>query len=76
MANLGFAGLGVMGSEMVNRLLSKGHTVTRYNRTRSKAEWLVKKGIKWAESLRAPALQLCLRHSCRSSHWQRPLHGL
>ncbi|HMH08354.1 MAG TPA: NAD(P)-binding domain-containing protein [Terriglobales bacterium] len=28
MANLGFIGLGVMGSQMVNRLLEKGHTVT------------------------------------------------
>ena len=53
MANLGFVGLGVMGSEMVNRLLSKGHTVTGYNRTRSKAEWLIKKGMKWADSPRA-----------------------
>jgi 3-hydroxyisobutyrate dehydrogenase-like beta-hydroxyacid dehydrogenase len=52
MANLGFIGLGVMGSEMVNRLLGKGHTVTGYNRTRSKAEWLVKKGMKWADSPR------------------------
>ncbi len=48
MANLGFVGLGVMGSEMVNRLLGKGHSVTGYNRTRAKAEWLVKKGMKWA----------------------------
>src|SRR5712664_1711025 len=53
MAKLGFVGLGVMGSEMVNRLLGKGHTVTGYNRTRSKAEWLVKKGMKWADSPRA-----------------------
>src|SRR5580704_14181284 len=53
LAKLGFVGLGVMGSEMVNRLLSKGHSVTGYNRTRSKAEWLVKKGMKWADSLRA-----------------------
>jgi 3-hydroxyisobutyrate dehydrogenase-like beta-hydroxyacid dehydrogenase len=53
MANLGFVGLGVMGSGMVNRLLSKGHSVTGYNRTRSKAEWLVKKGMKWGESPRA-----------------------
>ena len=50
MANLGFVGLGVMGSEMVNRLLSKSHSVTGYNRTRSKAEWLIKKGMKWAVS--------------------------
>jgi 3-hydroxyisobutyrate dehydrogenase-like beta-hydroxyacid dehydrogenase len=52
MANLGFIGLGVMGSEMVNRLLGKGHSVTGFNRTRSKAEWLVQKGMKWADSPR------------------------
>ena len=55
MSNLGFVGLGVMGSEMVNRLLGKGHSVTGYNRTRSKAEWLIKKGMKWAGSPRAVA---------------------
>jgi len=55
MANLGFIGLGVMGSEMVNRLLSKGHSVTGYNRTRAKSEWLVKKGMKWADSPRGVA---------------------
>jgi 3-hydroxyisobutyrate dehydrogenase len=53
MANLGFVGLGVMGSEMVNRLLGKGHSVTGHNRTRAKAEWLIKKGMKWADSPRA-----------------------
>jgi 3-hydroxyisobutyrate dehydrogenase-like beta-hydroxyacid dehydrogenase len=52
MANLGFIGLGVMGSEMVNRLLEKGHSITGYNRTRSKVEWLLKKGMKWADSPR------------------------
>jgi len=56
MANLGFVGLGVMGSEMVNRLLSKGHSVTGYNRTRAKADWLIKKGMKFAESPRAVAV--------------------
>jgi len=55
MSKVGFIGLGVMGGQMVNRLLSKGHTVTGYNRTRSKAEWLVKKGMKWADSPRAVA---------------------
>jgi 3-hydroxyisobutyrate dehydrogenase-like beta-hydroxyacid dehydrogenase len=55
LAKLGFVGLGVMGSEMVNRLLSKEHSVTGYNRTRSKAEWLIKKGMKWADSPRAVA---------------------
>jgi 3-hydroxyisobutyrate dehydrogenase-like beta-hydroxyacid dehydrogenase len=55
MANLGFVGLGVMGSQMVNRLLSKGHSVTGYNRTRSKAQWLIDKGMKWADSPRTVA---------------------
>ncbi len=55
MANLGFVGLGVMGSQMVNRLLDKGHTVTGYNRTRTKAQWLVDKGMRWADSPREVA---------------------
>jgi 3-hydroxyisobutyrate dehydrogenase-like beta-hydroxyacid dehydrogenase len=55
MANLAFVGLGTMGGQMVNRLLSKGHTVTGYNRTRSKAQWLIDKGMRWADSPRAVA---------------------
>src|SRR5579859_5261237 len=55
MAKVGFIGLGVMGSQMVNRLLDKGHPVTGYNRTRSKAQWLVNKGMQWADSPRAVA---------------------
>jgi 3-hydroxyisobutyrate dehydrogenase-like beta-hydroxyacid dehydrogenase len=50
MANLGFIGLGVMGGEMVNRLIAKGHTVTGYNRTRSKAQGLIDKGMLWGDS--------------------------
>ena len=50
MANLGFIGLGVMGGNMVERLLSKGHSVVGYNRTRSKAQPLIDKGMKWARS--------------------------
>jgi 3-hydroxyisobutyrate dehydrogenase-like beta-hydroxyacid dehydrogenase len=53
MANLGFVGLGVMGSEMANRLLGKGHSVSGYNRTRAKAERLVKKGMKLADTPKA-----------------------
>jgi 3-hydroxyisobutyrate dehydrogenase-like beta-hydroxyacid dehydrogenase len=55
MANLGFVGLGVMGGQMVSRLLSKGHSVTGYNRTAAKAEWLVKQGMKLAKSPREVA---------------------
>src|SRR5580704_11207027 len=55
MAHVGFVGLGVMGSEMVLRLLEKGHSVTGYNRTRAKAERLIAKGMKWVDSPRAVA---------------------
>jgi 3-hydroxyisobutyrate dehydrogenase-like beta-hydroxyacid dehydrogenase len=55
MANLGFIGLGVMGGQMVDRLLTKGHTVVGFNRTRSKAEWLIDRGMKWADSPRQVA---------------------
>ena len=55
MANLGFVGLGVMGSRMVKRLLDAGHTVTGYNRTRSKAQWLREAGMRWGDSPRAVA---------------------
>src|ERR1700722_13886555 len=53
MGNLGFIGLGTMGSQIVNRLLDKGHAVIGYNRTRSKAQWLLDRGMKWGETPRA-----------------------
>jgi 3-hydroxyisobutyrate dehydrogenase-like beta-hydroxyacid dehydrogenase len=55
MANLGFIGLGAMGGRISKRLLDAGHTVTGYNRTKSKAEWLLKAGMQWADSPRAVA---------------------
>ena len=55
MANVGFVGLGVMGSRMVKRLLDAGHKVTGYNRTKSKAQWLVDAGMQWGETPRAVA---------------------
>jgi 3-hydroxyisobutyrate dehydrogenase-like beta-hydroxyacid dehydrogenase len=55
MANLGFIGLGAMGGRVVKRLLDAGHTVTGYNRTRAKAQWLLDAGMRWGESPRAVA---------------------
>jgi 3-hydroxyisobutyrate dehydrogenase-like beta-hydroxyacid dehydrogenase len=55
MAHLGFIGLGVMGSRMAKRLLDAGHTVTGYNRTRSKAQWLLDLGMQWGETPAAVA---------------------
>ena len=55
MTRLGFAGLGVMGSRIVKRLLDAGYEVTGYNRTASKAQWLVDAGMALADSPRAVA---------------------
>ena len=55
MANVGYIGLGVMGSRMAARLLSRGHTVTGYNRTRSKAQALVGDGLRVANTPREVA---------------------
>ena len=55
MANLGFIGLGVMGGRMTKRLLEAGHTVTGFNRTRSKAQWLLDAGMAWGETPRTVA---------------------
>ena len=55
MANLGYVGLGAMGGNMAELLMAKGHKVTGYNRTASKADWLVKKGMTLAASPKAVA---------------------
>jgi 3-hydroxyisobutyrate dehydrogenase-like beta-hydroxyacid dehydrogenase len=44
-----------MGSRMAKRLLDAGHRVTGYNRTRSKAQWLLNDGMKWGDTPRAVA---------------------
>lgn len=52
MANLGFVGLGLMGSRIAKRLLETGHQVSGYNRTRAKAESLIQAGMQWKDSPR------------------------
>jgi 3-hydroxyisobutyrate dehydrogenase-like beta-hydroxyacid dehydrogenase len=44
-----------MGGRMAKRLLDSGYAVTGYNRTKSKAEWLLEAGMGWEESPRAVA---------------------
>jgi 3-hydroxyisobutyrate dehydrogenase-like beta-hydroxyacid dehydrogenase len=44
-----------MGSRMAQRLLAAGHTITGYNRTKSKAQWLLDAGMKWGNTPRAVA---------------------
>lgn len=52
---IGFIGTGVMGQGMVTNLLNAGYQVTVYNRTKSKADSLVKRGATWADNLTAVA---------------------
>jgi 3-hydroxyisobutyrate dehydrogenase-like beta-hydroxyacid dehydrogenase len=53
--NIGFIGLGAMGMGIVPRLMAEGHTVTGWNRSREKAEPLVKAGMRLAATPRAVA---------------------
>jgi 3-hydroxyisobutyrate dehydrogenase-like beta-hydroxyacid dehydrogenase len=52
---VGFVGLGAMGQLIVPRLMDAGHEVTGWNRSREKAEGLIKAGMTWADSPRAVA---------------------
>ena len=47
---VGFVGLGVMGAGIVRRLMSAGHQVTGWNRSRDKAAPLLAAGMRWADS--------------------------
>src|SRR4051812_8498727 len=53
--NLGFVGLGDMGSLIVPRLMAAGHKVTGWNRTKAKADELIKAGMAWAGTPREAA---------------------
>jgi len=48
-------GLGAMGEGIVPRLLAAGHTVTGWNRTKSRADALIQQGMQWADSPRGVA---------------------
>jgi len=50
MAEVGYVGLGVMGSGVAKRLLDAGHAVTGWNRTKEKAEGLLEAGMQWGET--------------------------
>ena len=55
MTQVGFVGLGTMGSGIARRLIDAGYTVTGWNRTRSKAEPLLASGMRWGSSPREVA---------------------
>ena len=47
---IGFIGTGVMGASIVKHLLAADYSVTVYNRTKSKADELIRLGAKWADT--------------------------
>ena len=52
---LGWIGTGVMGQSMCGHLMSKGFSVTVYNRSKQKAEPLLDRGAAWADSPKSVA---------------------
>lgn len=48
---VGFVGIGVMGKSMAGHLLKAGYPVRVYNRTKAKAEDLLKQGAVWEETI-------------------------
>jgi 3-hydroxyisobutyrate dehydrogenase-like beta-hydroxyacid dehydrogenase len=55
MTAIGFVGLGAMGGRIAGRLLAEGNLVYGTNRTRSKADPLVGRGLIWRDSPREVA---------------------
>lgn len=49
MQRIAFIGTGIMGGPMAGHLLSAGHPLKVYNRTKSKAEPLLSRGAAWAD---------------------------
>jgi 3-hydroxyisobutyrate dehydrogenase-like beta-hydroxyacid dehydrogenase len=52
MSSVGFVGLGAMGSRIAGRLLDSGNELYGTNRTRSKAQPLIDRGLRWRETPR------------------------
>ena len=54
---VGFIGIGVMGESMAGHLLTAGHDLYVYNRTKSKADRIVAKGATWCDDVKSVAQQ-------------------
>jgi 3-hydroxyisobutyrate dehydrogenase-like beta-hydroxyacid dehydrogenase len=47
---IGFIGLGMMGKPMAERIIQSGRSLAVYNRTKGKADELVRQGAQWCDS--------------------------
>lgn len=52
MKKIGFIGTGVMGQSMVRNLMKNGYEVSVYNRTKSKANEVIKEGALWCDDIK------------------------
>jgi 3-hydroxyisobutyrate dehydrogenase len=50
LTSLGWIGTGIMGRSMCGHLLAKGYPVTVFSRTKARADGLVERGARWADS--------------------------
>ncbi len=48
---IAFVGTGIMGASMIMNFMKAGHSLTVYNRTKSKADGVVAAGAVWKDSL-------------------------
>jgi len=55
MSKIGFVGLGAMGSRIAGRLLDAGQELYGTNRTKSKAQPLIERGLRWRDTPREVA---------------------
>ena len=55
--NVGFIGLGMMGSPMANRILDAGYSLNIFNRTKDKCRVILERGAHWCDSPAAVARQ-------------------
>merc|ERR1711907_774469 len=62
----GFVGIGIMGAGMANRLVGGGLDVTVWNRTASKAQFLVDQGAKLAASAKEVVEKCDITFACVS----------
>jgi 3-hydroxyisobutyrate dehydrogenase-like beta-hydroxyacid dehydrogenase len=56
-STVGIVGLGAMGSRLAGRLLDAGHAVYGSNRTKSKAQALIERGLHWRDTPREVAAE-------------------
>jgi 3-hydroxyisobutyrate dehydrogenase-like beta-hydroxyacid dehydrogenase len=62
--DIGFVGLGDMGSGIVKRLIAAGHDVSGWNRTAGKSAELIQMGMAWGDTPAAVAARSGITLSC------------